>query len=465
MSRLLEAALDWAVAEMDLRPPNACMPPPLALLRERVVSAIDTVKFYAELYRPYGDPPLDLNDFIAWYSLLPVVSRTDFEEVPVEDRVSTAYADAPLVRKQTSGSTGIPLVIFIDERVASFRSWRFRRPHFEAGEASPTSLEFLFPERFRRDKQVRVVGTSGVKDGNQSTRTERSYSTLTDALKSPELIYGDLAAKSPATLIGYASSIVRLAEWMGSTHPLPSVKRIWTTSEMLTPDGREAIRRAFGFDPREAYASVEFGFMGWQVAPDGPYTLETDRLVFQGQSLGTGGPSNPGELARVIVSDLCNDTTPLLRYDIGDLAIMSEPAAYSATCYGSIEELRGKVTDTVCDASGQRIEPFAILGCLKETLGAAQYRLVCLERGLFVLQYRPARSAPIAVEAALKGLRDIVGDPIRVIAQQVPAIDRETSGKLRPIINLSTIEGKGRDQLLRDLNLAEFQTADIDLAS
>ena len=139
---------------------------------------------------------------------------------------------------------------------------------------------------------------------------------------------------------------------------------------------------------------------------------------------------------------------------------MSEPADYSATCYGSIEELRGKVTDTVCDASGQRIEPFAILGCLKETLGPAQYRLVCLERGLFVLQYRPARSAPIELDAALKGLRDIVGEPIKVIAQQVPAIHRETSGKLRPIINLSTIEGKGREQLLRDLNLAELQTAE-----
>jgi phenylacetate-CoA ligase len=205
--------------------------------------------------------------------------------------------------------------------------------------------------------------------------------------------------------------------------------------------------------------------MGWQTTPDGPFTLETDRLVFQGQSLGTGGPSKAGELARVIVSDLLNDTTPLLRYDIGDLAIMSEPAAYAASCFGSIEELRGKVTDTVCDAAGQRIEPFAILGCLKETLGPAQYRLICLERGLFVLQYRPGRSAPIALEAALKGLRDIVGHPSRVIAQQVAAIHRETSGKLRPIINLSTIEGKGRDQLLRDLNLADFQTAYIDLAS
>jgi phenylacetate-coenzyme A ligase PaaK-like adenylate-forming protein len=460
---LLEAALDWAVAEMDLRPPATSMPPPLALLRERVVSAIENVKFYAELYRPFGEPPLDLDEFIEWYSGLPAVSRTDFEDVPIEDRVSAAYASAPLVRKQTSGSTGIPLVIFIDEKVASFRSWRFRRPHFEAGENSPTSLEFLFPERFRRDKQVRVVGTSGTKD--VTMRTERSYSTLTDALKSPELIYNDLAAKNPATLIGYASSIVRLAEWMGSERPLPSVKRIWTTSEMLTPDGRDAIGRAFGFDPREAYASVEFGFMGWQTAADGPFTLETDRLIFQGQNVTTGEASKPGELARVIVSDLFNDTTPLLRYDIGDLAILSEPAPYSATCYRSIEELRGKVTDSVSDAAGQRIEPFAILGCLKETLGAAQYRLVCLEPGLFVLQYRPARSAPIQLDAALKGLRDIVGDPIKVIAQQVPAIHRETSGKLRPIINLSTIEGKGRDQLLRDLNLADLQTAEIDLAS
>ncbi len=64
-----------------------------------------------------------------------------------------------------------------------------------------------------------MVGTSGAKD--VSTRTERSYSTLTDALKSPELIYNALAGKSPATLIGYASSIVRLAEWMGSAASPP----------------------------------------------------------------------------------------------------------------------------------------------------------------------------------------------------------------------------------------------------
>ena len=284
MTHLLKAALECAVAEMEMRPPSMDMPEPLALLRERVASAIDNVKFYRELYEPYGDPPRDLGEFIQWYSQLPTVGRADFEDIPTEDRVNKAYASAPLVRKQTSGSTGVPLVIFIDERVASYRSWRFRRPHFESGETSPQSLEFLFPERFRRDRQVRVNGTGG--DGQRlSARTEKSYSTLTDALKSPELIYEALVAKKPTTLIGYASSIVRLAEWMGAERTLPTVKRIWTTSEMLTPDGREAIKNAFGFDAREAYASVEFGFMGWQASPHGPFSLETDRLVFQAMSL------------------------------------------------------------------------------------------------------------------------------------------------------------------------------------
>ncbi len=68
-----------------------------------------------------------------------------------------------------------------------------------------------------------MVGTSRPpKDVSTRDRSRLSYSTLTDALKSPELIYNALAGKSPATLIGYASSIVRLAEWMGSeTIPSP----------------------------------------------------------------------------------------------------------------------------------------------------------------------------------------------------------------------------------------------------
>lgn len=446
---------------MDLRPSRANLPEPLPLLRERVVSAIEGVPFYAEIYRPFGAPPRDPTDFAAWYSGLPVISRADFENVADEDRVNRAYADTPLVRKQTSGSTGVPFVLFIDERVASFRSWRFRKPHFAAGETSPLTLEFLFPERFRRDRQVRVVAgraEEAAKDGApRKTRTEKSYSTLTDALKSPDPMYAELAKKTPATLTGYASSIVRLAEWMNAEGKrLPSVKRIWTTSEMLSPEGREAIRAAFGFAPREAYASVEFGFMGWQAEPFGPFTLETDRLVFEGVGVGSLDTAKSGEVSRVVVSDLLNDTTPLLRYDIGDLATMGTPMTQAPSCYGSIEELRGKSNDSICDAAGRRIEPFALLGCLKETLGAAQYRLICVERGLLVLQYRPARNAAIRIDAVLDGLRGIVGEPIRIVAQEVPAIRRENSGKLRPIIDLSGIAGAGRDRLMRDLHLADM---------
>ncbi|HET7717844.1 MAG TPA: hypothetical protein VFK86_19625 [Bauldia sp.] len=451
---------------MDLRPTRARLPDPVSLLRERVISAIADVPFYSDLYRPYGEPPSDARDFMLWYAELPVISRADFEDVADEERVSRAHVSEPLVRKQTSGSTGVPFVLYIDERVASFRSWRFRKPHFESGEISPHNLEFLFPERFRRDRQVRVVGGKAIRgNGGRAgdarrkvaTRTEKSYSTLTDALKTPDLMYAELSAKGPSTLIGYASSIVSLASWMASEgRQLPSVKRIWTTSEMLTPEGREAIRGAFGFEAREAYASVEFGFMGWQEEPGGAYRLETDRLVFEGVSLASRRSAMAGEDCRVVVSDLLNDATPLLRYEIGDIAVMGSPMDYAPSCYGSIAELRGKTNDSIHDAEGRRIEPFALLGCLKETLGAAQYRLICVERGLFVLQYRPARTAEVRLDAAVTGLREIVGEPVRIVTQQVPKIEREHSGKLRPIIDLSAVAGKGRERLLKDLNLADL---------
>ncbi|MCB1490088.1 MAG: hypothetical protein KDJ88_21845 [Bauldia sp.] len=446
---------------MDLRDARDALPAQRELLRERVVSAIRDVPFYTELYRPFGPPPEDLDAFMAWFGTLPVISRADFEDVPDDHRVSRAYADVSLVRKQTSGSTGIPFVLYIDERVASFRSWRFRKPHLASGESAPDTLEFLFPERFRRDRQVRVVANQSgdgapPAEGVRRTRTEKSYSTLTDALKAPEAMYRDLAAKQPRTLTGYASSIVGLAAFMvAENRRLPSVRRIWTTSEMLTPEGREAIRTAFGFEPREAYASVEFGFMGWQEEPQGAYRLETDRLVFEGVSLASGRAAAPGEDSRVVISDLLNDATPLLRYEIGDIAVMAEPTDFSPTCYGSIAALRGKTNDSIRDAGGRRIEPFALLGHLKETLGAAQYRLICVEPGLFVLQYRPARTAEVQLEAAVDGLRRIVGEPARVVAQKVPRIERETSGKLRPIIDLSSVTGAGRERLIADLHLED----------
>ena len=458
MGPLLEAALSSAVAEMDGRSTDP-MPAPLALLRERVVSAIENVSLYNDLYGPYGRPPANLDEFIHWYSGLPVISRAEIEECPLEDRLSRLHASRSLVKKRTSGSTGIPLTLYIDERVASFRSWRFRRPHFNSGDTSPETIAFIFPERFRRDRQERVKGNGNDGVVRQRSRKEKSYSTLTDALKSPQLIYQEIADKRPTTLVGYASAISRLSEWMGRERSLPSVKRIWTTSEVLTPSGRDSIRRAFGFEPRESYASAEFGFMGWQETPGGPFVLETDRLVFQKVEKDCDSSLSSGELCHVVVSDLLNDVTPLLRYDIGDLAIMSMPASYSAECYESLEELRGKTTDILHDAAGVRIEPFALLGCLKETLGAAQYRLICVSPSLFVLQYRPAQSLPVQLEAALDGLREIIGPPTQVIAQSVSAIKREKSGKLRPIVNVSKVPRDKRDRLLQELDVSGIQYA------
>ena len=159
----------------------------------------------------------------------------------------------------------------------------------------------------------------------------------------------------------------------------------------------------------------------------------------------------------MVVSDLLNDTTPLLRYEIGDLATMGAPMPDAPAFYGRIEELRGKSNDSICDMAGRRIEPFALLGCLKENLGAAQYRLICIEPGVLVLQYRPARkAAALRIDAVMTGLRAIVGEPIRIVTQEVPAIRRENSGKLRPIIDLSAIKGAGRDRLLRDLHLSDL---------
>jgi phenylacetate-coenzyme A ligase PaaK-like adenylate-forming protein len=434
---------------MDGRRADVVLPDPRALLRERVVAAVNSVDFYRDLYGPYGQPPYDLQQFIRWFSLLPVISRATFEDLPIEFRMSKAYAGLPLVKKQTSGSHGIPLTIYIDERVARFRSWRFCRPHFSSGETSLRTLELIFPERF-------LVGARAAQLSDSSPRKKKKRRNTTDALKSPQLIYQELASKKPVTLIGYASAIVRLSEWMGQKRSLPSVKQIWTTSEMLTPTGREAIRHAFGFIAKEAYACGEFGFMGWQGTDDGSFTLETDRLIFQKASFGPNEPSGANDACRVVVSDLLNDVTPLLRYDIDDLATMASPSAYSSECYESLRELRGKVTDVVYNVEGERIEPFALLRCLQDTIGSAQFRLVCLDRSLFVLQYRPGKSLPVQVEAALTGLREIVGAPIAVVAQKVSAIARERSGKLRPIVNLSTMHGNERSKVLEELHLADF---------
>ncbi|MFL6465255.1 MAG: acyl carrier protein, partial [Bryobacteraceae bacterium] len=414
--------------------------------------------------------------------------------------------------------------LYLDPLLINLRKWRMQRPHIVVTRAAPERLVFLFPWDFVSvaHRQERIYGDEADDARNAAVqlpdaqpdstpdspaakrkrpfqsiakraRTARKADTASrlsgppDGIEAgrpitvnswlpPDEIYSRLRALQPASLIGFASTLANLARWMlASRASLSSVKNIWTTSEVLSPEGADVIRNAFCCEPLTIYASNEFGFMGWQKATGGPILLESDRLHFNYLPLPGAHPD--GHASRcLIVTDLLNDTTPLIRYNIGDVATPIDRVVLPLrdTAHGGVQRrnekieldaltnLEGKETDIVTSTSGEVVSAFRVLATIRDTLPTVQYRFVAIGGCEYVLQYRPSQSiGQDDVDRVRICLQEILGEDALIHLQQVTEINREASGKIRPLINLSNIQPVRRISFTQDLGLDQIVQTDI----
>lgn len=494
-----EIALAAAMNEIDSGQTDYLPTPPMTLLRERVVSAIENVAFYRRLYLPFGPVP-EGDGFLKWFAELPIVNKSTLQAAREEELLNPLYDRTRLVKRPTSGSSGIPFVLHLDNRVFLFRKFRFQRPHQRLSHGSPTRLAYLFPWDFvvKTPREERHMAS----DGGHEVRTDRevrledrdqkqqkqTFTAVPMAKKTPagasspvttgsidpdrpvtinsflppSQIFELISELRPVTLIGFASVLAALARWMVKENVrLPSVRNVWTTSELLSLEGADAIRRAIGCEPLVIYASNEFGFMAWQAEKDAPLRFESDRLYLESVD-GPRATGAEGQLSRIIVTDLLNDTMPLIRYDIGDLARVHEPVRATDTLHcATLSDLQGKEADLIEGPDGRTITTFQVLGAIKDFLPNAQYRVICLEAGRYLVQYRPGVDFVRAnVDGVVAELRKIFGEGVEILVHETDVIEREPSGKLRPVVNLARVSPLKRRDLAGKLGVLPFLKVD-----
>lgn len=126
---------------------------------------------------------------------------------------------------------------------------------------------------------------------------------------------------------GYASVIEHLTEYVERTGTvLPRGLVFITISEILTENVRSRIVDRLGLHVVSQYANEENGLLG-QSVPDGPGTvfrLNKANCKIELLDLDSDGPVSMGQPGRVVVTDMTNRAMPLIRYDIGDVAVCLE---------------------------------------------------------------------------------------------------------------------------------------------
>lgn len=387
--------------------------------------ALTTVPYYRDLLAPWGDAGV-----ASWqqYRELPVTARQAAQQAAAAiHSTCVPPAHGAQVRTQSSGSTGRPLVTLGTAWTQLMWRTLLLRDH-------------LWHQRDLRGKLVAIRSKS-------EQRRIPNWGLATAAFVTGEGVVRGLSVdideqlqwlvqENPDYVLAHASNIQALAARsieLGIV--LPRLKEARSYGEMLRPETRGLVRRAWGVKLSDSYSSEELGYIALQCPAGENYHVQAESLIVEVLDE-SGSPCAPGAIGQVVVTTLHNFAMPLIRYASGDFAEVAGPCV----CGRGLPALRrivGRQRNMLVRPDGVRHWP----SFPTEVWGGIAP----------VLQIQLVQDAPDHVEVRVVMPRDFVGDeaarltaalqeclayPFRISFRRVDVIAPGAGGKYEDFVSL-----------------------------
>ncbi len=401
----------------------------LEQFKEIIRYGFEHVPYYRTQFQRAGVTPEDIKT-IEDAVRLPYLTKDQIREAG-QALISDEYAPKTLTRAPTSGSTGMPMMIYSD-REAALRNyghlWAHCRLGFRRGKeryASFTGLEIVSPQR-TRPPFWRMNGAN----------RQRVYSVFHLSDRNMPSYLEDLARYDATWFYGYPSALFTLADFVlrtGYEFPRPP-KAIITSSEQCLPEYKEAIEKAFRTRVWDEYGQVEMGGAAFacecgKLHESITYSLMEFLPVREEDGL---------QVFELICTSFINKAMPLIRYRVGDLALIDPGAKCPFGKSGRvIQQIYGRTAQFIRCADGSRVSNISVMAkkcrnvkamqAVQEEVGRVKLRVVRQP------EFDCKKDEPIIEKEFRKKLGDESRMQIRI--EYVDKIELTKSGKFLSIVN------------------------------
>lgn len=136
-----------------------------------------------------------------------------------------------------------------------------------------------------------------------------------------------LSSFQPDNLLVYPNILREMVRFCGERgRTPPAIRHVRTTGETLSPELRADAAELFRGKVEDCYSTQELGYIALECPDSGLYHVMAESVLVEVLNA-AGRPCRPGEIGRIVVTDLHNFATPMIRYDIGDYAEVTEPCS------------------------------------------------------------------------------------------------------------------------------------------
>ncbi len=144
-------------------------------------------------------------------------------------------------------------------------------------------------------------------------------------------------------------------------------------------------------------------------------------------------PCAPGEVGRVVVTDLLNRAMPLIRYEVGDLSAWSTSSCPCGRGMPTLSHIVGRTADAFVRPDGSLIAGVSLVErTLTAVTGIAQLQLVQTgPQNITANLVTAADFSSATIPALHQQLDRAFGCPITLDVQEMRALPQERNGKYR----------------------------------
>ena len=406
----------------------------LAKLRNLLTHCHARVPFYRDAMKQSGFEPGDLHSF-ADIGALPIISKADLRAD--YDRFKAASENSSYDVWASSGSTGEPFFFRLDRRsirantyaaLARGRRW--------------WGMDFGVREGMIWSGLSDLTGTASGRFAALKRRVSWSLKNITTIdvyLLNDTAIYRGYQTfllSRPRVLRTIASGLLRFCnglERLGLDGRKLGIEAAIYTGEGLTQTQRDRIESVLGCPTVAEYGCTELGIIAFE-CPEGGLHVSHDNLLIE--YLVEGKPAKAGEQAEMVITNLNEWIHPLLRYKIGDFAAPSAKTCACGRTLPLIEELGGRVHDSIRTPQGQVIHGLFFTHLFDHLPEVAQFRVIQRRLDGFEIEIVvPGTSAERAKYSVEKAVHDTLKEQMTVEVRTVDSLPVAASGKTRWIIS------------------------------
>ncbi len=396
----------------------------LEKLRALIDHAYTNVPYYRKFMMKAGIAPQDIRE-LSDLRLLPVLSKEDIRR-NLGSLIARNMTNA-LIRFNTGGSSGSPLVFYVDKRrmscdvAARLRARRWWG--IDVGDkelalwGAPTEVA---KQGWLRDLRDLLVNSRFLSAFNMNEKTMLEFARI--AIK-----------YRPRHIFGYPSSIYLFCLFlnkMGIDLRRAGIKVAFVTGELLYDYQRQLIESTLGCRVANGYGGRDCGFVAHE-CPEGGMHITAENVIVEVLQSSEEGR---GEIA---ITHLDMYGMPFIRYRTGDIGLLSgDVACRCGRGLPLMKVVEGRSTDFIVTSEGRIMHGLSLIYILRDLPGIAEFKIVQrAEDKLDIYIVRGARYDRALEEHIRRAVAEKMGTELEVNFRYLDAIEPEAAGKYRYVVS------------------------------